>query len=71
MKFFLSPQQYNVKNDEEKHSNQWAVINDIALEVGLFSASVANNDVSGFCLNDLLFLFTGMERTPQFGFEGY
>ena len=48
MKFFLSPQQNNVKNDEEKHSNQWTVINNIALEVGLFFASVANNDISGF-----------------------
>ena len=70
MKFFLSPQQNNVKNDEEKHSNQWTVINNIALEVGLFFASVANNDISGFCLNNLLFLFTGMERTPPIWLRG-
>ena len=66
MKFFLSPQQLdltlndfmsviNFKNDEEKHSNQWTVINNIALEVELFFASVANNDISGFGLNDLFF----------------
>ena len=80
MKFFLSPQQHeitlndfmsviNFKNDEEKHSNQWTVINNIVLEVELFFASVANNDISGFGLNDLLFLFTGMERIPPFGLE--
>ena len=80
MKFFLSPQQHdlmlndfmlviNFKNDEEKHSNQWTVINNIVLEIELFFASVANNDISGFGLNDLLFLFTGMERIPPFGLE--
>ena len=42
----------NFKNDEEKHSNQWTVVNNIALEVELLSASVANNDISGFGLND-------------------
>ena len=63
MKFFLSPKQHvltindfmpviNFKNDEEKHSNQWTVVNNIVLEVELLSASVANNDISGFGLND-------------------
>ena len=42
----------NFKNDEEKHSNQWTVVNNIVLEVELLSASVANNDISGFGLND-------------------
>ena len=80
MKFFLSPQQHdltlndfmlviNFKNDEEKHSNEWTVINNIALEVELFFASVANDDISGFGLSDLLFLFTVMERIPPFGLE--
>ena len=80
MEFFLSPQQHeltlndfmsviNFKNNEEKHSNQWTVINNIVLEVELLFASVANNDISGFGLNDLLFLFTGMERIPPFGLE--
>ena len=66
MKFFLSPQQHdltlndfmsviNLKNDEEKHSNQWTVIDNTAFEVELFFASVANNDIRGFGLNDLLF----------------
>ena len=59
----------NLKNDEEKHSNQWTVINNTAFEVELFFASVANNDIKGFGLNDLLFLFTGMERIPPFGLE--
>ena len=80
IKFFLSRQQHdlmlndfisviNFKNDAEKHSNQWTIINNIALEVKLFFASVANNNISGFGLNDLLFLFTGMERIPPFGLE--
>ena len=68
MKFFLSPQQHdltlndfmsviNFKNDEEKHSYQWTVINNTAFEVELFFASVPNNDISGFDLNDLPFFF--------------
>ena len=80
VKFFLSPQQHdrmlndfmsviNFKNDEEKHSYQWTDIINIALEIELFYVSVPNNDISGFGLNDLLFLFTGMERIPQFGLE--
>ena len=80
MKFFLSPQQHeltlsdfmsviNFKNEEEKHSNQWIVINNIVLEVELFFASVTNNDISGFGLNNLFFLFTGMDRIPPFGLE--
>ena len=80
MKFFLSPQQHdltlndfmlviNFKNDEEKHSNEWTVINNIALEVEFFFASVANDDISGFGLSDLLFLFTVMERILPFGLE--
>ena len=71
MNIFLAPQQHellcqlnlfmsviNLKNDEEKHSNQWTVF-----------TSVTNNDVSGFGLNHLLFLFTRMERIPPFGLE--
>ena len=80
MKFFLSLEQHeltlndfmsviNFKNDGEKHSNQWTVINNIVLEVELFFASLANNDISGFGLNNLLFLFTGTERIPPFGLE--
>ena len=57
----------NFKNDEEKHSYQWTVINNTAFDVELFFASVTNNDISGFGLNDLLFLFTGMGRIPPFG----
>ena len=56
----------NLQNDEEKHSNPWTVINNTAFEVDLFFASVANNYIRGFGLNDLLFLFTGMERIPPF-----
>ena len=80
MKFFLSLEQHeltlndfmsviNFKNDGEKHSNQWTVINNIVLEAELFFASLANNDISGFGLNDLLFLFTGTERILPFGLE--
>ena len=35
----------------------------------MFFASVANIDISGFGLNDLLFLFIGIERIPPFGLE--
>ena len=80
MKFFLSPHQHDLtlndfmsvikfKNDEEKHSNQWTVISNTAFAVELFFASVANNDIRGFGVNDLLFLFTGMERIAPFGLE--
>ena len=81
MKTFLMPNNVKVKLEdilkvisfnkegEEEGSNAWSITNNLACDFELFLASVANNEVDGVTLSDVLFLFTGLQRIPPFGLE--
>eukprot|EP00794_Sanderia_malayensis_P002665 gene2665-3082_t len=55
------------KKDCDDNSNTGRAIADAVGDVELFIASLANNEVEGAKLSDLLYLLTGFDRVPPFG----
>ena len=78
MKYFLMPVHYqltlehllhniNVLKNGKEGSNAHRILEHLACDLEIFFAAVANGEMNGISLKDVLYLFTGLRKIPPFG----
>ena len=60
-----------IKRDCVEGSNRWVMLDAAVCDLEMCLASIVNGDFDGITLSDVLFFFTGYDRIPPYGLNGY